>query len=174
MADIVLIGGISFFSPQYGWACDKVVGMEVVLASGQIVYASVESYSDLFAALKGGSNNFGVVTRFDLKTFQQRNFLGGVSVNPISTLPQQLKAFNTFMEPANFDPKATAIQAFVYQSSTNTTLVSNDLEYALPISNPVPLQPFLEIQPLFYSSMRVSSIYDFVEELGAFEPANAR
>jgi hypothetical protein len=48
-----------------------------VLANGQIVDANANSYSDLFYALKGGSNNFGVVTRIDLKTFPQGKFWGG-------------------------------------------------------------------------------------------------
>jgi len=48
-----------------------------VLANGQIVDANASSYSDLFYALKGGSNNFGVVTRIDLKTFPQGKFWGG-------------------------------------------------------------------------------------------------
>ena len=45
--------------------------LQVVVASGQIVDANLNSYPDLFSALKGGSNNFGIVTSFDLKVFQQ-------------------------------------------------------------------------------------------------------
>ena len=44
---------------------------QVVLASGQIVNANSTSHPQLFAALKGGSSNFGIVTRFDMKVFQQ-------------------------------------------------------------------------------------------------------
>lgn len=45
--------------------------LQVVLASGRIVNANLTSYPDLFAALKGGSSNFGIVTSFDLKVFKQ-------------------------------------------------------------------------------------------------------
>ena len=45
--------------------------LQVVLASGQIVNANLDSHPDLFAALKGGTNNFGIVTSFDMRVFQQ-------------------------------------------------------------------------------------------------------
>lgn len=41
----------------------------MVLGDGSIVNANANSSTDLFKALKGGSNNFGIVTRFDLQTF---------------------------------------------------------------------------------------------------------
>lgn len=62
---------MSFFAPRYGFACDNVINFEVVLASGDIVNANAHENPDLWFALKGGSNNFGVVTRFDLRTFKQ-------------------------------------------------------------------------------------------------------
>ncbi|KAJ0324771.1 hypothetical protein Brms1b_000998 [Colletotrichum noveboracense] len=62
---------MSFLGNQYGWASGNVVGYEAVLSSGSIVYAtSTNEYSDLFWALRGGGNNFVIVTRFDLKTYE--------------------------------------------------------------------------------------------------------
>lgn len=49
---------------------DNVVGYDVVLRNGSRVVANVTSNPDLFWALKGGANNFGVVTRFTLRTYQ--------------------------------------------------------------------------------------------------------
>lgn len=98
--------GLSLFSPEKEFACDNVVNMEVVLASGQIVNVNHKSNPDLFAALKGGSNNFGVVTRFDLKSFRQKNLRGGTIMYSSSADEFQLQAFARFMEPANLDPFA--------------------------------------------------------------------
>ena len=61
-------GGLSFFSTAHGLACDNVAAFQVVLADSSIVTASATENEDLFWALKGGSNNFGIVTRFDLYT----------------------------------------------------------------------------------------------------------
>ena len=43
----------------------------MVLANGQIANVNQQSNPDLYFALRGGGNNFGIVTRFDLETFSQ-------------------------------------------------------------------------------------------------------
>ncbi|KAB8305188.1 hypothetical protein EYC80_004478 [Monilinia laxa] len=65
---LTLIGGVHYFNNKYGFAMDNVVKFDVVLGNGTQVVASSNSSSDLFWALKGGANNFGVVTKFTLKT----------------------------------------------------------------------------------------------------------
>lgn len=67
---LTLGGGISYFSPEHGFVCDNVHEFEVVLANGDIVTASKTSNPDLFTVLKGGNNNFGIVTNFKFKTFK--------------------------------------------------------------------------------------------------------
>jgi hypothetical protein len=47
---------------------------QVVLPSGAIVNATKSSYPDLWQALKGGSNNFGIVTAFESTAFKQGKF----------------------------------------------------------------------------------------------------
>jgi FAD/FMN-containing dehydrogenase len=46
---------------------NTVLEFEVVLANGTIVYANKDQNTDLFAVLKGGGNNFGVVTSYKMK-----------------------------------------------------------------------------------------------------------
>ncbi|KAK8041672.1 FAD binding domain-containing protein [Apiospora rasikravindrae] len=69
VAGLTLGGGLSFHSGRHGFTCDDVTNYEVVLASGQIVNANGKQTPDLFKALKGGSGNFGIVTRFDFAAF---------------------------------------------------------------------------------------------------------
>ncbi|KAF4628749.1 hypothetical protein G7Y89_g9408 [Cudoniella acicularis] len=66
----ILGGGISFFSQQNGWACDTVVRFEVVLANSSIAQISHLSHPELFFALRGGGNNFGIVTRVTFEAFR--------------------------------------------------------------------------------------------------------
>ncbi|KAK3326001.1 hypothetical protein B0H66DRAFT_637348 [Apodospora peruviana] len=69
---LILGGGISYFSGARGWACDNVRNYEVVLSSGKVVNASPSTNPDLYWALRGGAGtNFGIVTRFDLVSFEQ-------------------------------------------------------------------------------------------------------
>jgi FAD/FMN-containing dehydrogenase len=60
---------LSYLSTQYGWAADNIVAAEVVLANGEIVTATKTSNTDLFKALRGGGNNFGIVTTYTLQAY---------------------------------------------------------------------------------------------------------
>ncbi|KAH7141822.1 mitomycin radical oxidase [Dactylonectria macrodidyma] len=62
---------------KYGWSCDNVVNFEVVTAGGKIINANKGENADLWWALKGGSNNFGIVTRMDMLTFPVPNGVWG-------------------------------------------------------------------------------------------------
>lgn len=64
------LGGISYYSAERGFACDFVASFELVLASGDIVQASRAVNPDLFRAVQGGSNNFGIITRIDMEVFK--------------------------------------------------------------------------------------------------------
>ncbi|KAJ3791923.1 FAD-binding domain-containing protein [Lentinula aff. detonsa] len=76
---IVAGGGYSYKTNQHGLASDNVVAMEVVLPDGEIktVVGSRLVDRDLFFALRGGGNNFGIVTKFTLKTYPQTEVWGG-------------------------------------------------------------------------------------------------
>ena len=63
VAGLTLTGGIGFLLGAAGFACDALVGAEVVTADGSIVNVDESSDPDLLWALRGGGGNFGVVTR---------------------------------------------------------------------------------------------------------------
>jgi FAD/FMN-containing dehydrogenase len=62
-------GGFGLLGRSFGLACDSVLSMEVVDASGQIRNVSGQENPDLFWALHGGGNgSFAVVTNFNFRT----------------------------------------------------------------------------------------------------------
>ncbi|KAI9155464.1 mitomycin radical oxidase [Paramyrothecium foliicola] len=65
--------GMSNFLSSRGFSSADVINFEIVLAGGKIINANATANSDLWWALKGGSNNFGIVTRFDMNTFPLRH-----------------------------------------------------------------------------------------------------
>ncbi|OTB00855.1 hypothetical protein M426DRAFT_323970 [Hypoxylon sp. CI-4A] len=73
----LLGGGLSFMSTEYGWAANSVVEYTVVLANSSIVTASETSNPDLYQVLKGGGNNFGIVTSYVLQAYSQGDIWGG-------------------------------------------------------------------------------------------------
>ncbi|ESK87593.1 hypothetical protein Moror_1951 [Moniliophthora roreri MCA 2997] len=64
-------GGYSWTTNQVGLSCDTVVAFEVALPTGEVVAATNTSNEDLFFGLKGGGNNFGIVTRIDYTAIPQ-------------------------------------------------------------------------------------------------------
>jgi FAD/FMN-containing dehydrogenase len=62
-------GGFGLLGRPFGLACDSILSMEVVDASGKILTVSAQENPDLFWALRGGGNgSFGVVTNFNFRT----------------------------------------------------------------------------------------------------------
>jgi FAD/FMN-containing dehydrogenase len=68
-------GGSSSLLGLLGFSSDNVVDFEVVVSGGQILHASQADNPDLYWALKGGSNNFGIVTHFTLTMFGSAKFV---------------------------------------------------------------------------------------------------
>ncbi|KAK9899482.1 FAD-binding domain-containing protein [Cystobasidium minutum MCA 4210] len=69
LGGFLLQGGQGWGARGWGWACEQIDSMDVVLANGDIVTCSESVNSDLFWAARGaGPGFFGVVVRFRLRT----------------------------------------------------------------------------------------------------------
>lgn len=64
-------------STEYGWAANSIIEATVVLANASIVTVSNTSHHDLWLALRGGGNNFGIVTSYLLQAYPQGDIWGG-------------------------------------------------------------------------------------------------
>ncbi|KAL8717819.1 MAG: hypothetical protein Q9225_004974 [Loekoesia sp. 1 TL-2023] len=95
---LTLGGGLSFFSPRFGLVCSNVLSYEVVLCSGSIATASASTNSDLWRALKGGSNNFGIVTRFTVRSFPSNEIWSGFLYMAPSQTVKVLAAFHAYVD----------------------------------------------------------------------------
>ncbi|KUJ20738.1 FAD-binding domain-containing protein [Mollisia scopiformis] len=101
-------GGYSWLTDQYGLTCDTVQAFNLVLPNGTITQVD-SAQSDLFFALKGGLNRFGIVTSIIFKTVPQTNDVyGGIKLYGTDAVPDLITATNTFQDQ-NTDPKAQVI-----------------------------------------------------------------
>jgi FAD/FMN-containing dehydrogenase len=72
LGGFLLQGGMGWHSNHYGWACQSVEAIDVVLADGRTVRASAGENADLLWAARGSGPGFpGIITRFHLKTFER-------------------------------------------------------------------------------------------------------
>ena len=165
-------GGISYLSAQQGFACDNIINYEVVLADGSIVNANNKQNPDLFLALKGGSNNLGVVTRFDMKTYPGNQFWGGLIVWPDSASQDLMEAFANLNLNKNYDKYAAMILSFSSVAGTGD-FASINLVYTQPTPDPPTLKPFYSVQPQLQNTMKVTNQSVIVSEFAAME-ANGR
>lgn len=105
-------GGISFFSPRFGLVCSNILSYEVVLASGSVTTASASTNPDLWRALKGGTNNFGIVTRFTARSFPSAKIWSGFLYMPACQTAKVLAAFHECVRRAGSDDPSTAYDKF--------------------------------------------------------------
>ncbi|KAL8661212.1 MAG: hypothetical protein Q9202_005814 [Teloschistes flavicans] len=124
---LTLGGGLSFFTPRVGFVCNNILSYQVVLANGTLATASETTNVKLWRALKGGSNNFGIMTQFVARSFPSTNVWGGFLYMTSSKASQVIDAFHQFTKdkPGVFDQYAAGPLVCFSQKFVTTT-VKND------------------------------------------------
>ena len=132
---LVLGGGISFFSNKRGWACDNIAAYEVVTACGLVVTATPKDYPDLYWALRGGGNNFGIVTNFKMDAFPLGKMWGGQRMFTENNFAAVLDAIYNFATVGSAkDTDAAEIVSFGNLPSLGNIAIVQT-HYAQPVVN---------------------------------------
>jgi FAD/FMN-containing dehydrogenase len=97
IAGLTLGAGFGWLSRKFGMTIDNLVAADVVTADGRLLRADSKDNTDLFWAIRGGSGNFGIVTRFEFKLHPVGpNVLAGLIVYPLKDAAAALKKYNEF------------------------------------------------------------------------------
>ncbi|OAL04330.1 FAD-binding domain-containing protein [Phaeosphaeriaceae sp. SRC1lsM3a] len=161
---LVLGGGISFFSNKLGWACDNVAEYEVVTASGIIVHATPNSFSDLYWALRGGGNNFGIVTNFKLNAFPLGKMWGGQRIYTENNFGAVLDAIHNFATTGSSkDTDAAQIVSFGNIAGVGKIAIVQ-MHYAQPIANASVFSGFDALTPIA-SNTAIGSLADMAVKM---------
>lgn len=96
----ILGGGDGWMARLLGLACDGLVEVELVTASGEVVRASESENAELFWALHGGGGNFGVATSFTVRLHPMRNVTVALPVWSAERGEEILCAYRDFMAAA--------------------------------------------------------------------------
>jgi FAD/FMN-containing dehydrogenase len=94
IADLTLSGAYGPLSPRYGLALDCLLSLEIVLADGRLVTANAVNCPDLFWAIRGGGENFGVVTSMRFRMHRSSALLTAIILFPWSKAAEILRLFD--------------------------------------------------------------------------------
>lgn len=169
---LTYLDGLSYFSYARGFVCDDVVNFEVVLASGEILNANAKTNSDLWLALKGGGNNFGIVTRFELNLFDLAQMWGGKLFYFQPSFPGQIQSLVEYLHDPNADTGVHICLSLGYAAALGDIICMNDIFCTRP-ERPKALEPFASIQPQIdeMNTLRVDNLKSFTDE--AFSGASS-
>ncbi|KAK7959061.1 FAD-binding oxidoreductase [Apiospora aurea] len=160
---LTLGSGLSYLSDLYGLVCDNVLAFQLVLGNGSTVEANATQNPDLFWALKGGINNFGIVTNMVLRTYPIRQVWAGVKGYAVEQIPALFDALLEYQLTPNKDPYANLmIQGF----ATNASLgVAVSMIYLKPEASPPAFSPFYRLNTT-YDTTAITTLTEFLIRQG--------
>lgn len=142
------------------------VGLELVLASGEIVQANRTVNSDLYRAVLGGSNNLAIVTRFEMEAFEPpAQIFGGRAV---TTLDNIEKLFTALYDTASGEMEGSE-DAHVIWAVGHTTGMELAVTQIFDLkgrNNSLVLKPYIDLEPKIEqaTTLRLGTHADFREE----------
>ncbi|KAG1907753.1 uncharacterized protein F5891DRAFT_1180783 [Suillus fuscotomentosus] len=146
VAGWLLGGGYSLLTNQHGLGIDNLVEVQVVLCNGESVKASAERNSDLFFAIRGGGNNFGIVTSFTVKTYPLGPIYRNMLTFPIDKAAKVKEAIMNFIDKCK-DKKAAIVGAYRHFCirGEREDKITVDLFYDGPLPSDNPFEELLEL-----------------------------
>ncbi len=127
------------------------------------------SYPDIFFGLKGGLNNFGIVTNFNVRALPQTLVYGGV----LTYVPQQFDGVIQAMvdfQTNNKDLKAQIISSFIIAPGEFVIIII--VFYDAPTAPNGTFDEFLNLQP--YGTLQTQSYLSLVQASPVSQSDNLR
>ncbi|KAI9437990.1 FAD dependent oxidoreductase [Lactarius indigo] len=185
VSGLTLGGGFAFMSNQYGLGIDNMEKYELVLPNGTITNVT-QSNKDLWFALRGGGNNFGIVTKFTHKTVPQGQVWGGTLNYNVDQLDLVKDAVVKFQQkndtkaalnvpiiytPAGVRPYISMLSFTNQEISSIQAVSAAVLFYNAPTPAPGIFDDFLAI-PTNQSDVKTRSFADMFNSLAFINPPN--
>lgn len=160
----LLGGGYSWITACEGWGCDNVVAYEVVLADGQIVTADRNAQADLFVALKGGGNNYGIVTSFMMRTMRCDRVWGGKVVVPKEAIPDVIRITSSFANNVKQYPHSNLIVVITYLPEKQDMVASGAVVQTRGVEADAALKDWMDL-PNIVNTTKMTTTYELTFEM---------
>lgn len=153
---LILGGGYSWIADQYGLGIDNVVSFDLVLPNGTFVTVSDANHPEILFGLKGGLNNFGIISGVTMYARPLGAVWGGmITYAPSDEISQALADFSLY----NTDRKAQIVADYV-QTGVDQAVWLIVMFYDGGFQ-PAVYQPFLDI-PALASNVGVRTFPDLL------------
>lgn len=139
--------------------------MKIANRLSDIINANAQENGDLFKALKGGSTNFGLVTRFDLQAFDAPELWGGLVTYPTSVTDQHIDAYHNWTNNIENYMDGSVIPFWTYLPDTDEISITVAYEDTTGLEAPPAFDQFLAIPDNTSSTMRIDTHRNLAVEL---------
>ncbi|KAF4979662.1 hypothetical protein FZEAL_4153 [Fusarium zealandicum] len=173
-------GGNSFHSASHGMSCDTVAGWQLVLADGEIVEANANENADLWQAMKGGTGNFGLITRIDMVPieFEDRSkpvVWGGNLLFKPESGPDVIDALVDFTDNVKSDENSSSIVYWAYLPAlAGGTILNAAIENTKAAVKPAAFDSYYAIPDRQDDTTKVDRMSTVTLELGSGQPSGFR
>lgn len=163
-------GGNSFHAGAYGFGCDRIQNFEVVLADGSIVSANEGEHADLWKALRGGSGNFGLVTRFDLRAIEFADpavpeIWGGILGVDYAQSQPIIETFIDFTNNVGSDPHSSSIMGWGYNPAAGGFSIRCVLDNSANVAYAPAFNGYMSVDGHTSNSLRHGTMSNISTEL---------
>ncbi|KAK0739064.1 hypothetical protein B0T21DRAFT_284264 [Apiosordaria backusii] len=125
LGGFLLQGGMGWNCKNWGWACEYVVGVDVVTAEGEVLHCDKTQNEDLFFAARGAGPGFpAIVTRFYLRTLPLLPMWQSLYFFDIANFKDVLEWLIKLSPTASPTLEIVLVSSFIPQSSPKPTLTA--------------------------------------------------
>jgi len=104
-------GGLSWLGRRYGFACNRVLAIELVTADGESRRVDADDDADLFWALRGGGGSYAIVTALHLALLPIAELYAGALLLPAELGADAVRAYRDWT--ATVPDEVTSIVRFL-------------------------------------------------------------
>lgn len=148
--------------------------IKIVLPNATVATVNEHTNPDIYFALRGGMNNFGIVTHFTMRAVPQAQFYSGQKSysadkrNIIADIAYELTTGS-----GKSDTAMSFYYGFGYDQETDNYTLAFTQEYSQPILNPRPFYRLNQV-PSESSTLRIDWSTSFSREVDSATPPGGR
>ena len=140
------------------------------MANGNVINANARENSDLWVAMRGGSGNFGLITRFDMKAIKfadpaKPHIYGGLVGYDLSKGQEVVNAYINFANNVLKDPYSSVVFWWYYNREVGEMVLTACLDNSANQVKPPAMNEFLSIDGIVSNTMRSATMSNITREL---------